>query len=81
MQTGAFVQFIVLFVAISSRMSALSLELVEALQLGILACNRLLVTIHVSTFSALEWPPSYNPTANGCPTTPSGTGGVAPLAL
>lgn len=47
MQTGAFVQLIILFVAISSRMSVLSLELEEALQLGISTCNRLLVIIHV----------------------------------
>jgi len=45
MQTGAFVQLTVLFVAISSRMSVLSSELEEALQLGISACSRLLVII------------------------------------
>ncbi|KAG8220901.1 hypothetical protein J3R82DRAFT_2401 [Butyriboletus roseoflavus] len=46
MQTGAFVQHIILFVAISSRMSVLSSELEEALQLSILTCNRLWVIIH-----------------------------------
>ena len=54
MQTGAFVQLIILFVAISSRMSVLSSQLEEALQLGISACNRLLVIIHVSTSSAAD---------------------------
>ncbi|KAF8557794.1 hypothetical protein OG21DRAFT_1434695 [Imleria badia] len=47
MQTGAFVQVIILFVAIASRMSVLSSQLEEALQLSILTCNRLLVIIHV----------------------------------
>lgn len=47
MQTGAFVQLIVLFAAISSRTSVLSSELEEALQLGISACNRILIIIHV----------------------------------
>ncbi|KAG9312940.1 hypothetical protein JVU11DRAFT_6375 [Chiua virens] len=46
MQAGAFVQLIILFVAISSRMSVLSSELEEALQLSIATCNRLLRIIH-----------------------------------
>ncbi|KAG6381573.1 hypothetical protein JVT61DRAFT_167 [Boletus reticuloceps] len=46
MQTGAFVQLIILFVAICSRMSVLSSQLEEALQLGIFACDRLMVIIH-----------------------------------
>lgn len=54
MQTGAFVQLIILFVAISSRMSVLSSELEEALQLGVSTCNRLLVIIHVSMSSACK---------------------------
>ncbi|KAF8449074.1 hypothetical protein L210DRAFT_3389330 [Boletus edulis BED1] len=52
MQTGAFVQLIILFVAICSRMSVLSSQLEEALQLGIFACDRLLVVIHVRISSA-----------------------------
>ncbi|KAH0836618.1 hypothetical protein J3R83DRAFT_8335 [Lanmaoa asiatica] len=46
MQTGAFVQLIILFVTISCRMSVLSSELEEALQLGMSTCNRLSVIIH-----------------------------------
>ncbi|KAF8845004.1 hypothetical protein BDN67DRAFT_962484 [Paxillus ammoniavirescens] len=52
MQSGAFIQLIVLFAAISSRMSALSLELEEVLHLGASTCDRLLVILdptHEST--------------------------------
>lgn len=52
MQAGAFVQLIILFAAISSRMFVLSSELEEALQLSVLTCNRLLVIIHVNMSSA-----------------------------
>jgi hypothetical protein len=52
MQTGAFVQIIVLFAAISSRTSVLSSELEEALQLGISACNHILVIIYVGVSSS-----------------------------
>jgi len=52
MQTGAFVQLVILFVAISSRMSVLSSQLEEALQLGTSTCNRLLVIIHPTSTHA-----------------------------
>lgn len=47
MQSGAFVQVIILFIAISSRMSMLSSQLEETLQLSISTCNRLLGIIDV----------------------------------
>ncbi|KIK95886.1 hypothetical protein PAXRUDRAFT_139729 [Paxillus rubicundulus Ve08.2h10] len=51
MQSGAFIQLIVLFAAISSRMSALLPELEEVLHLGASTCDRLLVVLDVSVSS------------------------------
>ncbi|KAF9227966.1 hypothetical protein BS17DRAFT_774548 [Gyrodon lividus] len=45
MQSGAFIQLVILFAAISSRMSALLLELEEVLHLGASTCDRLLVIL------------------------------------
>ncbi|KAI9464162.1 hypothetical protein HD554DRAFT_2315952 [Boletus coccyginus] len=56
MQSGAFVQFFVLFAAISSRMSVLSSQLEEALQLSISTCNRLLVITHPTGTHAQQLP-------------------------
>ncbi|KAF9246555.1 hypothetical protein BU15DRAFT_70634 [Melanogaster broomeanus] len=59
MQSGAFIQLIILFAAMSSRMSALLLELQEVLHLGASACDSLLVILD----------PTHKPTAkvaNAC---------------
>ncbi|KIJ69422.1 hypothetical protein HYDPIDRAFT_24260 [Hydnomerulius pinastri MD-312] len=57
MQSGAFIQLVILFAAISSRMSALLPELEEVLRLGTSICDRLLAILdptHKTTTNAID---------------------------